>query len=366
MDRWLFAVVLAACGGGPSATKPDETRPLPDAPTARATFQRCTGRAYTPAADEGWRHTIATPIITAAGAPNHSGADIVAHPGTAAALPGKFSYGLISKDLEDEDILVSIDDCQGWQPLGRMATNGDGRMAVSAPVLPTGVYEVKFQVAGDQSLTTSYLWLLPAGTHVVVTDIDATLTTNDSEVFQQILDGSYVPATYPNAVALTKAHEARGQVVVYMTGRPYWLSGKTRDYLETFDFAHGPVRLADSSSDILPTEGSVGAYKLAKLRALLGAGIVIDFAYGNATTDIYAYLGAGVPACRRIGCGSSVVTPASRVPMRSPETGAPGSSRWPHCRRWPSRSTGSQRIVGAARLAPIPRWTAAVSSSPSA
>lgn len=278
--------------------KPDATGPLPDGLTAPTKFQRCTGRAYTPAADEGWRHSIATPIITAAGAPNHSGADIVAHPGTAATLPGKFSYGLISKDLEDEDILVSIDNCQGWQPLGRMATNGDGRMAATAPALPTGVYEVKFQVAGDQSLTTSYLWLLPAETHVVVTDIDATLTTNDSEVFEQILDGSYVPTTYPNAVALAQAHEARGHVMVYMTGRPYWLSDKTRGYLETLDFVHGPLRLADSNIDILPTEGSVGAYKLANLNALLSAGIVIDFAYGNATTDIYAYLGAGVPADR--------------------------------------------------------------------
>jgi hypothetical protein len=297
MDRWFFVFLVAACGGkGPSSTSPDGPGPEVDGSTAHTTFQRCTGRAFTPAPDEGWRHDIATPITTAAGSPNHSGTDIVAQPGTAAALPGKFSYGLISKDLEDEDVLVSIDDCQGWKSLGRVATDGDGRLSVTAPALPTGVYEVRFQVAGDQSLTASYLWLLPAGTHVVVTDIDATLTTSDSQVFQQILDGSYVPSTYPNAVALTKAHEARGHVVVYMTGRPYWLSDKTRGYLETRAFAPGPLRLADSNSDILPTEGSVGAYKQAKLNALIAAGIVVDFAYGNATTDIFAYLGAGIPA----------------------------------------------------------------------
>ena len=60
----------------------------------------------------------------------------------------------------------------------------------------------------------------------------------------------------------------------------------------------GPLRVADSNTDILPTEASVGAYKLASLNALLAAGMVIDFAYGNATTDIFAYLGAGIPADR--------------------------------------------------------------------
>src|SRR6185436_16852701 len=177
------------------------------------------------------------PIITAAGAANHSGKDTLARPGEAPALPGKFSYGTISKDLEDEDVLVSLDDCTGWVSLGRFATNSDGRITAPAPALPTGVYEVRFQVAGDQSVTTSFLWVLPAGTHLVVSDIDATLTTNDSEVFKQILDGSYVPQTYPNAVDLTKAHEDRGYVVFYMTGRPYWLSNQTRGYLAQGGFA---------------------------------------------------------------------------------------------------------------------------------
>src|SRR5690606_26542191 len=124
------------------------------------------------------------------------------------------------------------------------------------------VYELRFQVAGDQSTTTSFLWALPEGTRVVVSDIDATLTTNDSQVFQQILDGTYVPETYPNAVELTKAHEARGHLVFYMTGRPYWLSNQTRGYLAARGFSVGPLRVADSNTEILPTEGSVGAYKL--------------------------------------------------------------------------------------------------------
>src|SRR5689334_15518235 len=118
MRHLLVACFLLGCGGNSQPPPPGG-----DAATARTTFQRCTGRAYTPAPDEEWRHTIATPIITAAGAANHSGKDTLAQPGLAATLPGKFSYGAISKDLEDEDVLVSLDDCKDWVPLGRFATD---------------------------------------------------------------------------------------------------------------------------------------------------------------------------------------------------------------------------------------------------
>lgn len=281
----------------PPPATPDGS-PTTDGSGARETFQRCTGRPYTPAPLEDWRHSIATPIITAAGAPNHSGTDAIVHPHDAGTIAGKFTYGAISKDLEDEDVLVFLDDCTGWQALGRHATSSDGRISLAAPPLPTGVYQIEMQVAGDQSTTTGFLWALPAGTHLVVTDIDATLTTNDSQVFRQILDGSVVPDTYPNAVELTTTHAERGHVVFYLTGRPYWLSEKTRGYLDGLGFAPGPLRVADSNTDILPTEASVGTYKKANLDALAAAGMIVDFAYGNATTDIYAYLGATIAADR--------------------------------------------------------------------
>lgn len=298
----LVAIALVGCAGaGPGPEQPGQPGPAqPEQPEVAAntgsltSFQRCTGRSFTRARDEGWRHSILTPLVTALGAANHSGADVVVNPGAAPLLPGKFTYGLVSKDLEDEDVLVWIDDCAGWRSLGRRRTNRDGRISVVAPVLGTGVYEAKFQVAGDQSLTTSYLWILPAGTRVAVSDIDATLTSSDSELFQQILNGSYIPQTYEGAVALTNAHAQLGHIVFYLTGRPYWLSPQTRSYLDVRDFAQGPVRLTDSNSDILPTEDSVGDYKRSKLYALLDAGLVLDVAYGNATTDISAYLDAGI------------------------------------------------------------------------
>ena len=295
--RRLLAVVVisvSACGGSSTVGRPDGGGGGDGA--VSSTFVTCRGRAVTPAPDQDWRH-LTTSVVVATGAASHSAQDVIAHPGAAASLPGKFSYGVVSKDLEDEDVRVTLDDCSGWRDLGVAATSSDGRVAVSAPAaLGPGVYEVHFQVLGDGSTTTSYLWILPTGTHVVVSDIDGTLTASDSQLFMQILDGSHVPVPYPDAVALTTAHAAKNAIVVYLTGRPYWLTRQTRDWLANLGFATGPLHVTDSNEEAVPAESGVGAFKLAWLQGLKAQGHLIDFAYGNATTDIYAYLGAGIAA----------------------------------------------------------------------
>jgi hypothetical protein len=261
-----------------------------------AGFVNCRGRALTAPPSQGWRH-LTTSAVVATGAANHSAQDVIAAPGATTLLPGKFTYGVVSVDLEDESVRVLLDDCGAWRDLGTVLTNGDGRVNVNAPAtLGPGVYELRFQVLGDGSGTTSYLWLLPTGTHVVVSDIDGTLTQSDSQLFMQILDGSHVPVPYPSAVDLTTAHAATRAIVVYLTGRPYVLTQRTRDWLTGLGFAPGPLHVTDSNTEAVPTESGVGAFKLAWLQGLKAKGYLIDFAYGNATTDIFAYLGAGIPA----------------------------------------------------------------------
>jgi hypothetical protein len=58
------------------------------------------------------------------------------------------------------------------------------------------------------------------------------------------------------------------------------------------------LHVTDSNEEAAPSESGVGDFKLAYLSGLLQAGYAIDFAYGNAATDIYAYLGAPLPADR--------------------------------------------------------------------
>jgi hypothetical protein len=290
-------LIVAAIGCAPADAGGDDV-PLPDArdPRPDETFRDCRGRAFTPAPLADWRHDIVSPVVVAAGAANHMGRDPIVTASRGAMLAAKFTYGLISKDLEDEDVRVFLDDCTGWVEVGDFATDGDGQISVPLAMdLGVGAYDVTYQVLGDQSITTSTLWLLPAGTHLVVTDIDGTLTASDSELFQQMLDGSHVPVAYPGAVELTAAHHELGHVVFYMTGRPDWLTGRTRAWLRDLGFPPGLVRVTNSNTEILPTEDSVGAYKKAVLEGLR-RDYLVDIAYGNASTDIFAYLGAGIPA----------------------------------------------------------------------
>ncbi len=293
-----FAVLVATVACGSESAGPDvEDAAVGTGPDADpGTFRSCRGRAFVPVPVQDWEHT-ATSVIVAAGDPNHSAQDVLAKPGTTPLLVGKFTYGTVSKDLEDEHVRVFLDQCDDWHDLGDHVTNSDGRISLSAPdSLGPGVYEARLQVLGDQSTTTSFLWVLPAGTRLMITDIDGTLTASDSELFMQILDGSHVPVSYPGAVDLTRAHDERGWIPVYLTGRPYWLTTITRDWVADLDCAAGPLHVTDSNGEALPTEAGVGAYKKAYLESLIAAGYVVDFAYGNAPTDIFAYLGAGIPA----------------------------------------------------------------------
>ncbi len=297
----LVTAVTLGCSGDPTAGGPDADPFAPDAnpltpDASRDTFTSCRGRAFTPAATESWRHSTLTPLTLAAGDPNHSAQDVIVKPGAERNLVAKFTYGTISKDLEDEDVRIWIDDCAGWSELGDFTTNSDGRITAAVPAaLAIGVYEARFQVLGDASMTTSFLWILPAGTHLVLTDIDGTMTASDSELFEQMLDGSHVPVPYPAAVELIEAHADRRWVPVFLTGRPYWLQPRTRDWLADLDFPAGPLHVTDSNSEALPVESGVGAFKRAWIEGLLDEGYLIDFAYGNAATDVYAYLEAGLP-----------------------------------------------------------------------
>jgi len=298
-SQLVAAMALTACvtSTGPDPADPADPDPTDPPGATDPQFQDCRGRAYQAAPTTDWRHDILTPITTAVGDPDHAGIDLVLPTSIGAKLVGKFSYGLVSKDLEDEDVRVSIDDCNGWQSLGDFTTDGDGLISVPlTQSLSIGAHDVMFQVLGDGSTTTSTLWVLPVGTHIVISDIDGTLTTSDTELFQQILDGSSIPEAYAGAKSLTTAHAGRDQIVMYLTGRPRFLMGRTRDWLTGLGFAPGPVRLTDSTSQSLPTEGGVGDFKKSVLEDLEATGYVIDDAYGNATTDIYAYLGAGISA----------------------------------------------------------------------
>jgi phosphatidate phosphatase PAH1 len=261
-------------------------------------LRRCVGRPFTPDPKQSWKQWYNAVVAT--GRPRHAGRDEIVAVGTSVTVKGKFAYGSVSKDLEKERVRLFLDDCTGWKRIADLTTDTDGRAQYNLGVLPAGVYDVRFEVMGDRTLAPATLWVLPAGTHVAVFDIDGTLTTDDGElvheVFSDIFFDEYLPEAYPFARELTLAHEAIGHIPVYLTGRPYWLTFHTRRWLSERDFAAAPLRVTDSNTTSLPTNGNVGAYKRDFLNGLRAAGFVVDFAYGNASTDIYAYLAASISA----------------------------------------------------------------------
>src|SRR5262245_43883753 len=112
-------------------------------------FRDCRGRAFTPAPDADWRHRRSSAVVRMGDA-HHTAQDVIGVPAGPPLLAGKFSYGPTSKDLEDEKVRVSLDDCSGWRDVGEGLTNSDGRVSIAAPSgLGPGVYEVRFQVLGD-------------------------------------------------------------------------------------------------------------------------------------------------------------------------------------------------------------------------
>lgn len=242
---------------------------------------------------------------------NHYAQDAITVSDRAARIGGKFTYGALSVDLEGEWIEVWVDNCSGsYLKLGEARTDSDGRIALPVPIEtlpPVGAYAVYLRVMGDNTSARSTFWMLRPGTQVMIFDIDGTLTTDDMELFTDIVtelfeplgSGDYVPAARAGATNLTSLrHDTQGYVLVYLTGRPYNLIDVSRRWLADLGFPPGPLHLADDMADILPTNQSVGDYKAGYLNELLDLGLVIEAAYGNASTDIYAYAQVGVDTAR--------------------------------------------------------------------
>jgi phosphatidate phosphatase PAH1 len=246
-----------------------------------------------------WRHSRSE-LIAKMGDPRHFARDAVTSTGTLVSLHAKFTHGKTSKDIEDEKVRVLVQSCDGWTAAGGALTDDDGWISVdfTSPKEP-GIYRVLFQLEPSGNYVTSRLWVVPKGTKVAVFDIDGTLTTGDDEVFRDVADevvddGDYEAEAYPGGRELVQYYANQGYLVMYLTGRPYWLKENTKAWLAARGLADGTLRLTPTHSDFLPSESGVGEFKRAELEAVANSGLILDVAHGNATTDISAYLGAGI------------------------------------------------------------------------
>ncbi len=135
----------------------------------------------------------------------------------------------------------------------------------------------------------------------VVTDIDETLTTSDGEWVMQMIYPDQIPEMRPDANTLMNWNADNRYAVFYVTARGDELTladgttalDATIAWLEAFDFPleEGHIFLAEG----LGVQGGEAVeYKSAVVSELMGDGYAFDYSYGNAESDIEAFLDAGI------------------------------------------------------------------------
>jgi hypothetical protein len=183
MRGWLLIAVLASCGGADPAVTPKEEAAAPGVAAAPAGAAACAGPEVGPA--RGWRHKRNSAVSTLLGDPAHAAGDPMVNPGSSAQVEGKFAYGTVSKDLQDEDVTLWLQvSCGRWLPVTTARTDGDGRarFAIDAARIPVaGAYPFELVVHGDGSRAQGHIYVVPRGQPAVLFDVDGTLTTGDDQ-----------------------------------------------------------------------------------------------------------------------------------------------------------------------------------------
>jgi LNS2-like protein (lipin/Ned1/Smp2) len=246
----------------------------------------------------------------------HRGRDLFLNPGDQVWALAKFTYGPTDKDLrgEDVDVYLARDCGSSWQKLGTARTTDDGDHATVEGVSDTGGWvffpvpaslglgegrhRFRFVVAGDLTTAESFVEIVKPGTPIVVSDVDGTLTTSELEEFGDLLTGD-IPEVNQGAPELVNAWAARGYRRLYLTARPEWLAGRTREFVRLRGLPEGVVHTTLGFTGA--TGSAAAAFKTGELAQLASKGLVPTFALGNTDTDAEAYSNAGIdPVGHRI------------------------------------------------------------------
>ncbi|HEY1817314.1 MAG TPA: HAD family acid phosphatase [Kofleriaceae bacterium] len=179
-----------------------------------------------------------------------------------------------------------------WVSLGRTMTGGDGSYDLpdTSYTAPNGS-PVYTMLEANGTCAASYDMLLPAGSKVVVADIDGTLTLSDQEFLTQLSDVTYVPMMMGAANTLMQTWSMKGYPIVYLTARANEFRAETAEWLNQDSFPIGAtITGADSNSS------DAQAYKTVWMqRMVTDFGWNVVAAYGNMDSDIGAYQAVSIP-----------------------------------------------------------------------
>lgn len=181
------------------------------------------------------------------------------------------------------------------QALSTVTAGAQGEVSFPGPQPDEGLVQQLLILEGDGSCAPFVSARLATGTPVVLTDIDGTLTISDDELFLQINDGTYDPVAYDGGAAMLQLWVEKGVQPIYMTARPHELRSETRTWLQQHGYPVGPVI---TSSQLIFGEATADYKRAWVERIVTPLGWSVVAAYGNADTDITAYLDGGIPADR--------------------------------------------------------------------
>lgn len=333
-----LAFAAAACGTstvdipdpgaeGPArtpATADDDVTAAPpnaDAPApgqSGATIPACIGAAScngttSPAlgALRPFTHTLSKVISNATA--YHRGRDQMVIDGDPQWVLGKFTYSLTDTDLDDEEVDIYAErGCAGaWEKIGTTRTTNSGAHSTvdgveddggrvyfeipKAKALGPGRHRVRMVVAGDHTATDAIIDVVSKDTPFFVSDVDGTLTEKESAEFPAMLTGT-LPDPQPGAADALSALAAKGYRPLYLTARPEWLTGRTREFLAKNGFPAGVIR---TTTGLTGSNGEAArAFKAGELAAMGARGLVPSYAFGNTTSDADAYDAARINPVR--------------------------------------------------------------------
>lgn len=235
-------------------------------------------------------------LVTGLGAANHRGRDALFVVGEPQLLEAKFAYGLVDKDLEDEDVLIE-EELPGGGGRVEVVTvrttkdgpNDDGGRArfeiPKADALGPGRHVFRFTVIGDGTQAELSIVVVSPEQAVFVSDVDGTLTASEVAEFPASFNGR-LPAAHPKASTVFQALAARGLVPIYLTARPEWMTGRTRAFLQANAFPPGIVHTRYDKSGAFGD--GAARFKRAALERLAQR-VRIAWAFGNMPSDAEAY-----------------------------------------------------------------------------
>lgn len=288
MRWWPLVLALVGCAGSlqhdPYAPRVGVISPGPDVPSVQCAGTPTTGPA------RGFR-TPRHSIITRFAGPHHRGYDLIASSTDEQVLRGKLAYGVIDKSLDREDVELYACIAGNWQLAGTTRTDENGRFELtlgSASRLPVGLRDLYASVVADRSGMHFLAYVAPAGSRVIVSDVDGTLTASESSFVKAVLLGKSVAPQRDSAAALRLA-VASGYQVVYITARGDRFTDATRAWLAANGFPRGPMRLAPSF--IVKPGAPTVAYKRHALQDLASFDVR---ALGNRRSDVAAYAESGI------------------------------------------------------------------------